>query len=419
MSVSVYKLDSIATATQEGIREYLYLTSDLAGSVDSPEYYFNPLNHRVREYADVLMMTHGWRRFKWTDVLTKKKDASFLAEVRGQLISGQILGPDNMPVSGVPAFMSSPGKILRLYSSRSNKNGEILFEASDFAGTKRIIVQTSQEKDSTLSIEMRSPFSSEFAPVALPPLILNSSSEKELLERSISMQLHDIYLGDKIIQAPVAPRDTFPFYGRPDETYMLDKFTRFTVLEEVMREYVPGVLVRKRRDGFHYIVINKERSGILPDDPLVLLDGIPVMDVDRIMAFSPLKIKKLDVVMRTYYIGPIVVPGIVSFSTYDGDLGGFQLGDHAISVDYEGLQLQREFYVPQYENLKQRNARMADQRNLLYWAPDVKIKSGQKQQLDFFTSDISGNFIVLVEGISADGVGGRGTCTFSVKKNEY
>jgi len=44
------------------------------------------------------------------------------------------------------------------------------------------------------------------------------------------------------------------FYGKADENYLLDDFTRFPVMEEVMREYVPGVFVRKRRDGFHFLV---------------------------------------------------------------------------------------------------------------------------------------------------------------------
>jgi hypothetical protein len=365
-------------------------------------------------------MTHGWRRFTWNDVLAKKNELEFVPEVRGHLIRGQVLNQDNAPAANILTLMSSPGKILRLYGSRSNAKGEILFDASDFAGTKKIVVQTRNQRDSTMKIVMSSPFSSKAGNYPLTSLVLDPLREKDLLDRSISMQLQDIYLGDRVVQETIALTDSIPFYGRPDETYLLDDFTRFPVLEEVMREYVPGVLVRKRRDGFHFILLDKEAGhGVLGDDPLVMLDGIPIKDVDRIMAFNPLKIKKLDVVLKTYYIGPMVFPGIVSYYTYDGDLGGFQLDPGAVSVDYEGLQLQREFYVPQYENLKQRNARMADQRNLLYWAPDVTGKAGQQQQLNFFTSDLSGNFVVVVEGLSPEGIGGRGICTFSVKKTEY
>ncbi|MEJ7664690.1 MAG: hypothetical protein WKG07_36835 [Hymenobacter sp.] len=48
--------------------------------------------------------------------------------------------------------------------------------------------------------------------------------------------------------------DSTAFYGPPSERYYLDKFTRFKALEEVLREYVPGVLVRIRKDGFHLLV---------------------------------------------------------------------------------------------------------------------------------------------------------------------
>ncbi len=419
VSVAVYKADSLTTDTQAGIAEYLYLTSDLVGEIDSPEYYLDPANENVQQNADLLMLTHGWRRFNWKDVKDKPKDLSFIPEARGHLISGNVQNTDGSPAPGVLTLMSSPGKIVRLYGSRSNAKGDILFEASDFAGTKKIIVQTSLEKDSLYKITMRSPFSTDFGTSILPPLRLDAAREKELLDRSVSMQLQDIFLGDKTLQATEVQLDSVPFFGTADERYLLDAFTRFPVLEEVMREYVPGVLVRKRRDGFHFIVINKEMKSVLPDDPLVLLDGVPVPDVDDIMSFDPLKIKRLDVVMRNYYLGPLVLPGIVSYSTYEGDLAGFQLDPRAVVVNYEGLQLQREFYVPHYENLKQRNSRVADQRNLLFWNPDVNSKAGEKQQLEFYTSDVSGRFVIIVQGISSNGVAGSGVSSFSVRKTGY
>ncbi|MEJ7664689.1 MAG: hypothetical protein WKG07_36830 [Hymenobacter sp.] len=43
------------------------------------------------------------------------------------------------------------------------------------------------------------------------------------------------------------------------------------------------------------------------------------------MAFDPLKIQQLDVLTTQYFLGPIAHKGIISYTTYKGDLGGFHL----------------------------------------------------------------------------------------------
>jgi hypothetical protein len=416
VSVSVYRIDSISIRKQPNIQEYLYLVSDLVGEIDSPEYYFNAENERAAEYADHLMLTHGWRRFVWPDVFKQQTPPALIPEVRGHLIQGQVVDVEGKPAEGVLALMSSPSKLVRLYGSRSNAKGEILFEAPDFAGTKNIIVQT---RDNAYKVIIRSPFSADFHSTPVPPLRLSATHSKAILDRSIAMQLQDIYLGDKLLQPSPVSTDSLAFFGRPDQSFRLDDYTRFPVLEEVMREYVPGVLVRKRKDGFHYMVIDKEGKKTLEGDPLVLLDGIPVFDLDKLMEFNVLKIARVDVVMRNYYLGPLVLPGIVSFSTYTGDLDGFELDAQSLSVDYEGLQLRREFYTPQYENLKQRNSRMADQRNLLYWNPQLTTVPGKNQQVEFYTSDLSGDFVVVIQGLNKKGIAGSASTTFTVKKTDY
>ncbi len=59
---------------------------------------------------------------------------------------------------------------------------------------------------------------------------------------------------------------------------------------------------------------------------MILIDGVPVFSVDAVMAFDPLKIKRLEVLSREYYEGLPSMPGMMSFFTYTGDLGGFPTG---------------------------------------------------------------------------------------------
>jgi hypothetical protein len=152
------------------------------------------------------------------------------------------------------------------------------------------------------------------------------------------------------------------------------------------------------------------------EDPVILLDGVPLKSADEIMRFDPRKIRKLEVVTRPYYLGPSTFRGIVSYTTYGGDLAGFELDPHAVKVDYEGLQLRREFYSPRYEAQKERSDRTPDQRNLLFWDPDVTTGGDGKVEFDFYTSDVEGDFLIVIEGLANGGLFGSGKNSFTVKR---
>jgi hypothetical protein len=104
----------------------------------------------------------------------------------------------------------------------------------------------------------------------------------------------------------------------------------------------------------------------------------------------------------------------MNWITYKGDLGGYVLDPHATVVDYEGLQLQREFYSPSYATEEQAGSHLPDFRNVLYWCPAVPQDSTGKSTLSFYSSDLPGKYVVLVEGLTADGDGGSGFASFEV-----
>lgn len=414
LSVAVYRLDSLRN-NQSHILNSIWLDSDLAGVPDLPPDFLVDLTPEKRLVLDHIMLTHGWRRFTWGDVIARKKPLiSFIPEMRGHIIRGNVTDRDGNPERGKLTYLSAPGTNIQVYGSISNDQGNVQYEMKDFSGARRVVAQTNLSRDSVSRITIMSPFSDRFAPFILPPFRLSPEIKKTLSARALSMQVQDIYYQDMGAQSRSVAVDTTAFYGKADATYYLDDYTRFPVMEEVMREYVPGVLVRKRRDGFHFINLDVVNKHVFGEDPFIMLDGLPIFDADKIMAFDPLKVKKLEVVNRRYYMGVLSLPGIVSYTTYAGDLAGFTIDPHCVVIDYEGLQWQREHYIPAYENAKQRASRLPDQRDRLYWAPSVITDTKGKQRLEFYTSDITGDYEVLVEGMSHDGKAGSTKTRFVV-----
>ncbi|MEO8472942.1 MAG: hypothetical protein ABI477_12145 [Chryseolinea sp.] len=414
LSLAVYRTDSLQSGSEPGIYNYIWLQSDLVDVPKLPYDFFETMDSKKVAILDNIMLVHGWRKFKWSDVVSDPKAIGFIPELRSHVISAHVTNND-APNPGAMTYLSSPGLNIQVYGSISDGDGLVKWETKDFYGPRRIVIQTNLSKDSTSRVTIVSPYSDKFAVRKYAPFYLTPSVEKQLMSRNISMQVQDIFYQDKGALTRNGVIDTTAFYGKADETYYLDDYTRFPVMEEVMREYVRGVLVRKRRDGFHFINLDNINKSVFDQDPFIMIDGIPLFDADRIMAFDPLKIKKLEVVTRRYYMGVLSLPGIVSYTTYAGDLGGFQLDPKCVVMDYEGLQYQREFYVPKYETSKLRDSRLPDRRNLLFWAPNVTTDAEGKCQLEFFTSDVQGDFKLVVEGNTRQGLSGSGTSSFVVR----
>ncbi|WP_146153655.1 hypothetical protein [Adhaeribacter arboris] len=417
LSVSVYRLDSLPSLPPPSINSYLWLSSDLRGTIENPEYYFTSGEPEVTTAADNLMLTQGWRRFRWESIFTNKRDSlEFVPELNGHLVRGRITQRGTgQPAPGILTYLASPSRLVRVYHAISTDKGTLQFETKDSYGSREIVVQTHTRQDSLYQFEIFSPFSPNYSASQVPLFTLSEKFTSDIVQRHVQMQVQNNFYKKPALSFRWPKMDSLAFYGEPDEKYRLDDYTRFKVMEEVLREYVPGVQVRIRKDGFHFMVYDNVNKTIFQENPLVLLDGVPVFNINKIMAMDPLKIQKLEVITSRYFQGTLSYNGLVSFSTYKGDLEGYTLDPHTFVLEYEGLQRQREFYAPRYETAAEKQSRLPDLRNLLYWKPQVITDTTGNQKLDFFTSDKAGKYRVLIQGLSPNGLAGSTSFTFEVK----
>ena len=416
LSMSVFLDDSLQHVQNQDIVSYLLLSSDLKGQIEDPGYYFEKEDQQIDEALDNLMLTQGWRRFTWQAVLEDTvPEMHYVPEFRGQIVRGTVEHKGtHQPVADTMVYFSIPSRQAQFYSSKSDLHGNIQFELKNFYGQKQAILRPEFDVANKYEIKLRPDFLEKSTDYKLPPFFISAGHAEYIRQGSLNMQVADAYKEVNPAPTVALPSDTSNFYGQPDERYYLDDYVRFPVMEEVMREYVAGVLVRKKKDEFHFRVIDLPHKSIFGEDPLVLLDGVPVFDIDQIMAFDPLKIQRLDVMKSEYFYGATSYDGVVSYSTYRGDLAGFEFKGNATVVDYRGLQPQREFYTPKYDTEVDLKSRLPDFRNLIYWKPDIFVDGQGHVKLQFFASDQVGRYVVHVEGITADGHPGSANAAFQV-----
>ncbi len=409
-AVSVFLADDEYKA-QPGIGEYLFLTSELTGRIESPSYYFSG-EPGVAKALDNLMLTHGWRRFS-SDA---KPVVKYVPEMKGHFVRARVINKlTDKPAAGIDCFLSVPSYPFGFYVGRSDNEGIVKFDVSNYYGPGGIIAQVAAPKREQYRIDIVSPFSESPVSTSFLPVAL-SVDEERLLERSIAMQAPNIYLGDssKRYTLPQAI-DTMPFYGKAEFTYNLDEYKRFTTMEEVLREYVMPINVRVQEGGLRMAIYDELAKQFYTDDILVLLDGIPIYDINKIFSYDPLKIKRLDVVPRRYLYGSRVFSGIANFESSNKEFDGYTLDPALLEVDYEGLQLQREFYSPVHSGSNASSKRIPDFRTTLYWQPVFKTEKSGTTKFEFYTSDIKGRYIVEINGIGSNGKPVHAVTEFNVE----
>jgi hypothetical protein len=159
--------------------------------------------------------------------------------------------------------------------------------------------------------------------------------------------------------------------------------------------------VRKRGKSFFFKTFDYDRKLTFYENPLILLDGVPIFQADEIMNYDPLNVEKIDIIGRKYYLGPEIFDGIVSFQTYDGNLPGFKLAGKALKIKRIRMMPEKIYYMPVYDG-DNKDMRIPDFRTQLYWSPKIENKNGVLE-FEFYTGDDIGSYEVVAEGISPEG----------------
>lgn len=417
LSMSVYRVDSLQNVDESTIQNYIWLTSDLTGKVESPNNYFNINDDGRFEAMDNLMLTNGWRRFQWENILSNTNPSfQYLPEIDGKIITGKVVSlKDNFTPNGVNAYLSMASRRTQFRSSKSDKNGLIKFQFPDFYNDDQVIAQIEKDNAFNYKIEIENPFIKSIITDIKRPIVYSPDYKFEMSHYNRDLQVQNYFnlnYSNSFINQVI---DTSTFYYKADNTYLLDDYSRFTTLEEVFREFIVPVKLTKLNGNFDISVYDNVQKRYFNNQPLILLDGYPIADLNKFMEYDPLKIRKIEIVERMYFLGNTNYNGIVNLTTYNGKMEGYELDPQAVVLDFKGLQSQREFSAPSYENKTQLSNRQPDFRHLLYWDDTIITSANTKKDISFYCSDIPGKYVIVLQGIDNEGHTGYKEISFDVK----
>ncbi|MEB2776824.1 hypothetical protein SYJ56_15970 [Algoriphagus sp. D3-2-R+10] len=306
-------------------------------------------------------------------------------------------------------YLSLHGDKSALFTDRPDADGTMYFDAGGMKHWKFLVAQA-DENGSLLDFGIVSPapvtsFKSSFV---FPELEI-SPADQDLLQELLKGGQVEAYFVNEF------DASLFPVVTgfMDDRTYLLDDYTRFETVGTVIKEYVPEVALRTMKKKKEFRALDEVLDAGFDSNPLMLIDALPVFDSDMLAAFDPSGFEKLEVLTRTFYLNEEKFPGVMSFSSYKNDFGGFPIPSNGIYLDYEGIQPK----VVSTETLfapPSQDQNIMDWRTVLYWSETPEISS-LNNSIEVKAPDLKGKYLVKVKAKTQQGESKDYLRTFEVK----
>ncbi len=267
------------------------------------------------------------------------------------------------------------------------------FYTHGLMGNLPVILEAHNE-EGNVPIHIQSPYASPL-PKALPSLEV-WCNEQQLLDR-VKGALHEETLSLWIEDDTLKHSINF-LSRRPDHFYDMDEYTRFSTVREAMVEFIQGI-DRRVVKGVPLLFTPDPQTGIYNKRPaLVMLDGMPVLDIDRMMAYDARLLKYVQVYNGSFTFGTTTVQGVISFISHRGLLSNFQLEEGTELVRYAFPQDHPDFLVPQTPST-----------STVLWNPAVNAN-----HTSFNAPSMPGRYQVVLQGLDQQGEPFRSTSWIEV-----
>ena len=320
-------------------------------------------------------------------------------EYEGEIIRARVRGvsSDGLTlVKDADAFFSIPGHMSDVYSSKVDDDGLATFYTRNVYGNEEAFLEIRTDIEGC-HLDIESPFEGVRA-TGLAPLRMARGLEDRIVRRSLGMQIQKASHADSLYGRLEIPEDLIFHDGLVE--YKLDDYTRFPLMEELFIEFIKEIRVRRDGDDRSVVVFLLDSYKPAPFSQLptlVLLDGVPVLDHNKIFDYDPLLVEKVVIYQHTVNLGGWYYAGVANFITYKGNLPSYEFDDNVRVVNFQGTSYPVTAYRPVPDSSLQ------DLRQTALWHPTVEIGPGESRELNFVRPQYDGHMEVVVEGFDADG----------------
>ncbi len=398
LAVSDRDLDNFAGDFQSGIVSNLLLTSDIPGKIEDPDYYFLQNDARTRQALDVLMMTQGWRRFLWNDVINENLIRIDYPIQNGLTVHGGVTREFlKLPLKNLPVTLTVLSEFNDVFTTTTDDQGRFVFDLPDYEDTISIEI-TARRRNGRKNLV----------------IYIDASDQPETESFYSSYSRDMIVQGTNVIKPLPEPEEdtmqsrTEGIYYQPDFVLEVDEnMGTYQNVLDMMKGRIPGVQVSGDN-----VLIRGTSSFLLSNEPLFLVDNVPV-SIDHVLSMNPMDVERIEVLKgpSAAIYGSRGSNGVIAIFTKQGRF----LIKGKLDFDMLGYHHPREFYSPRYgtgfDNM------IEDFRSCLYWKPEIRTDKEGRAEVSFFNSEKTGRYFIVVEGITDEGRIGSSERSYTVRNS--
>jgi len=327
-----------------------------------------------------------WSSDHWNEGMTENK---------GIILSGTVTDKKTSePAAEVTVYLTIPDSVPGFQYYQTRKDGRFYFLLEDYNGPVLAVVQCfGNAPAQRLKITMDGLFAE---PGTMPEFIQQPFPEEftRNIRRNIDViTFQKIFGQDKIKLVPPAikKKELSPYYGNPTRTVDPQLFIDLPNFTEISRELLPGVKFRNYNNEPSLQVINNSMHTYFTENPLILIDGIPIRDLNVIKDMGTADIERIDICQNERFYGDLRFPGVVALYTTKADYSRLPESDQLIRMNLETIQLHPIITEPEI-----REPGIPDLRQDIYWNPSVV--PDEILPVKCITSSIIGQFKLVVRG---------------------
>jgi hypothetical protein len=418
-SVAVTDMN-IDSDSSDNIISHLLLTGDLRGQVYNPSYYFSNTSDSMSQQLDLVMLTHGWRRFKWDDVTAGKfpkivypKDTSYLT------ISGKIYGalPSQLRDAGsIVLIMQRKKQPQKMMAVPIEPNGTFNDPSVVLFDTSNVYYQLPKDKglgDASVQFMQNRlpPFPNNIAASGIynTQLADTTGNAWHLKLAEQEKLLADFYQA-KVLETVTIKAKTKSAVELMDEKYTSGLFSggdayQFDLLNDPSAFSYTDIFnyLQGKVAGLQITLSTPPSLTWRGSTPQFYLDESPV-DVSMISSLPVSNVAYVKVLRPPFFGGSGGgAGGAIAIYTRRGNDKKTEPGGGLSSNTVRGYNSMREFYSPDYGTTNDNDDRK-DVRSTLYWNPNVITNhQNNKVTVTFYNNDTSNAFRVIIEGMTSDG----------------
>jgi hypothetical protein len=433
-SFSVAVLDDATIPSDENneqtILSNILLTSDLKGYIEKPNYYFNKPDEEKLNNLDLLMLTQGYTRFNYEDILADKFPQVYALPEQGIEVTGILRTNTGLPVGKANVRLVIPDNNFSAQTI-TDLSGNFKFSDVVVRDTSKITLSARDNpngKNLVISVNGEV-FQKINKNVNVADEVVNIDSViRPYLENSRKQYQSSRVLKEVVIKAkPNVKKPSHTDFGtfaglspQADHEINSDQLKGCPILINCLSTMALGLTYA---DNNFYVTRDYNQGK--KTTPVQIYINSAQVDVSNLFSMTGDEVESVEIFLNDGLSGinrttntkgvmvinkKVVKKEKISLS----QLLALIPKQNVITFAVQGYSKAKDFYVPKYD-VNKSSVIGLDLRNTIYWNPKIITDKTGVASFNFYNSDARGSYRAIIEGLDGDGNLGRQVIHFNVK----